>query len=137
MDEKIKKGSDTFVNMKKIFEIMMVNMDKTRKSLNGISESTRLHSEKALKNIGEINELLEITNRLKNETENLGRDSKNIESSISLLNTSSENLKTGNVKLTGEIKNMVKVSDEVSGNFKAIFDSIRELDSKISLYKTE
>jgi hypothetical protein len=54
-----------------------------------------------------------------------------------LLNTSSENLKTGNVKLTGEIKNMVKVSDEVSGNFKAIFDSIRELDSKISLYKTE
>jgi hypothetical protein len=80
---------------------------------------------------------LEITNRLKSETEDLGRDSKGIESSISLLNTSSEKLKTGNVKLTGEIKNMVWVSDEASGNFKAIFDSIRELDSKISLYKTE
>ncbi len=137
MNEKIQKGSNSFTSLQGTFDLMMVNMNKTRQSLNEISRSTGSHSEKALRNIDEINELLDITNQLKNETENLARDSKNIEGSISLLNISSETLKSGNAALTGGIKNLVRISDEVSTNFKAISESISGLNNKISQYKTE
>ncbi len=135
MNDKISKGSAIFMNLKGTFEHMNLNMNKTKLSLNGILESTQAHSRKAIRNINEIDELLELTNQLKTETENLGRDSKNIETSISLLSSSSGTIKADNEKLALEIKNLVKISDEVSGNFKAIFIGIHELDSMISQYK--
>ena len=137
MNDKIRKGADNFEKLKNIFEIMNTNMSKTNSSLNDISKITLSHSETAVRNLDDINSLLDITNKLKNETELLGDDSKSIESSILTLSNSSESIKKSNEDLTYNIKNLLIVFDIISQNFKLIFDNIKELDDKISLYKTE
>lgn len=137
MNEKISSGSEIFITLKSIFEIMNTNMNMMQKSVDQISQSTRSYTKKATDDLIEINNLLEISNRLKKETESLNKNGRNIENSITLLDNNSEEMKNNNEKLTNNIKELIQVFDITGENFKTIFINIKELDKKISTYKTE
>jgi methyl-accepting chemotaxis protein len=135
MNEKIENGTLTFETLKNIFEVMNEKMKHTGKIISEIAHSSKQQQTSAENNLKNIENLLQLTQSLSENTKSQINDNINIENSIHKLNEVSEKIEKANHKLTDGMKILISSLENINTNSKITFKSINELESRISSYK--
>lgn len=137
MDEKIEHGMTIFTNTQDVIQSIVNGIQDTGKIVSEIAGSTQDLALATNENMQEINLMVELTNNLKSQTESQKDDNSALKNSVDKLQNLSKQIDKLNSHLIGKMTYIISSFDNVNDNFEKSFETINELESHISDFKTE
>jgi methyl-accepting chemotaxis protein len=137
MQHKNAKGLEVSEKLDAVFADFHKGMKDTSAIMTEIMESSRAQSILAEQAIGDTEQLLKLTNALREDTSAMKTENRDIDDSIRMLNETSGKLTAVSARLTSGMKDILAGYEDLGRDLNTTFRSIGDLENRIKEYRLE